>query len=192
MLHIGMIGPSGLLQQNQSIFSQQTVSYAQEIHSFPLQSVQQIPALDGLLITGHHPCDYARQLFRFQRPILSRADSLSFFGISAGASALGKQQLLPLLNCKTSYQAGYCCTTSMLDVPCFSRSRFTALFLPEIHFYEPGPSLGILCHHPRRGPVILRQGDILVSAYTAEWTPQKEIYSYWLDMVLTLKNSREN
>ena len=192
MLSIGMIGPQTLLQENQNIFRQQTIASMQYIDSFPLRNARQIPDLDGLLITGHHPCDYARTLYRFQRPILSRKDSLSFLGISAGASALGKNSVLPLLNCKTSYQAGYCCTTSILEVPCFSRSRFTAYFLPAVYFYEPGPNLGILCHHPRRGPVILRQGDILVANYTAEWTPQKEIYTYWLNMVQTLKNSREN
>lgn len=192
MLSIGMIGPQALLQQNQDILSQQSITLMQDIHSFPLQNTRQIPELDGLLITGHHPCDYTRALYRFHRSILLRKDSLSLFGISAGAAALGQNSLLPLLNCKTSYQAVYCCTTSILEVPCFSHNRFAAFFLPAVHFYDPGPSLGILCHHPLRGPVILRQGDILVSNYITEWTPQKEIYRYWLDMVQTLKNSREN
>ena len=192
MLSIGMIGPPVLLQQNQKIFSQQTSFFTQSIHSFPLQNTRQISALDGLLITGFHPHDYARELFHFRSHLLSRADSLSFFGICAGASALGKNQLLPLLNCKTFCEARCSCTTSILEVPCFSRSRFAAFFLPAVHFYETGPNLGILCHHPLRGPVILRQGDILVSSYAAEWTPQNEIYDYWLNMVWMLKNSREN
>ena len=191
MLSIGMIGPPVLLQQNQNILSQQIIAPVQDICSFPLQNARQIAELDGLLITGRQPCDYARILCRLQQPLLARKDSLSIFGISAGASAFGKKQLLPLLNCRTSYEPCYRCTTSILDVPCFSISRFTAFFLPEVRFYEPGPSLGILCHHPRRGPVIMRQGDILVANYMAEWTPQKEIYTYWLNMVLALKNSRE-
>lgn len=192
MLSIGMIGPPALLQQNQKIFSQQTGVPTQPIHAFPLQNTRQIADLDGLLITGFQPHDYARELFRLRASLLSRAESLSFFGISAGASALGKNQLLPLLNCKTCCEARCGCTTSILDVPCFSHSRFAAFFLPAVHFYETGPNLGILCHHPLRGTVILRQGDILVSSYAAEWTPQKEIYDYWLNMVWMLKNSREN
>ena len=185
MLSIGMIGPPLLLQQNRRIFQQR------DTEAFPLRTAQQLQKIDGLLITGCRPEDYACQLYRLRTSIKCCADSFALFGIAAGAAALGQNQLLPLLNCRTYCQKASAFTTSLLDVPCFQKSRFAAFFQPKICFADLAPSLGILCHHPLHGPVIIRQGDILACSYLAEWTEPKEIYQYWLEMVETLKNSRE-
>ena len=185
MLSIGMIGPSLLLQQNRRIFQQH------DADAFPLRTSQQLEKIDGLLITGYRPEDYARQLYRLRAPVKRCTDTISFLGVAAGAAALSQNHPLALMNCRAQYHPVTSGTASMLDVPCFSRSRFTAYFWPDIRFFDLAPSLGILCHHPRRGPVIIRQGDILACSYLAEWTEQKEIYHYWLEMVEALKNNRE-
>ncbi len=194
MLQIGMIGPPLLLRQNRDILQQEQFQeklVEKPVHAFPVRTAQQIDAIDGLLITGYRPEDYARQLYHLRTPVQSCADQLSLFGIAAGAAALGQNHLLPLMGCKTQYQPAVSCTTSLLEVPCFDRDRFAALFLPDVRFRDLAPSMGVLCHHPHRGPVIVRQGDMLACTYVAEWTAQKEIYQYWLEMVTALKNSHE-
>ncbi len=195
MLHIGMIGPPLLLRQNAEIFQQdifQQDRFEPPIEAYPVRTAQQIAKLDGLLITGWRPEQYAQQLYRLRAPVKEQTDNLSLLGIAAGAAALGENQLLPLLHCQTRYQPTSSYSTSVLDIPSFRRDRFAAFFLPDIQFSELAPSLGVLCHHPLRGPVMIRQGDILACSYMAEWTAQKEIYQYWLEMVTALKNSREN
>ena len=187
MLQIGMIGPLSLLRQNYEILRNQ----AEPADAFPLRTAQQLQNIDGLLITGCRPEDYANQLYRFRSPVKSCADHISLLGIAAGAAALSEHYFLSLLHCQTRYHFSPRITTSILEVPVFSDSRFSALFMPDIQFSSLAPNLGILCQHPHRGPVIIRQGDILVCSYMAEWTAQKEIYRYWLEMVTALKNSRE-
>ncbi len=194
MLHIGMIGPPLLLRQNAEIFQQELFQQEQfqpPIEAFPVRTAQQLAKLDGLLITGQRPEDCAQQLYRLHTALKEQRDTLSLLGIAAGAAALGENQLLPLLHCQTLCKPTPCYSTSMLEVPCFARNRFAAWFLPEVRFFDLAPCMGVLCQHPHRGPVIIRQGDVLACSYMAEWTAQKEIYQYWLEMVTALKNSQE-
>lgn len=185
MLKIGMIGPDFLLQCNQTIFRQQ------QADAFALQHLQQLQQIDGLLITGWNYGQYLQPLKRLRNVILSRQEQLALLGIAAGAAALGKNGVLSVMDCHITQQAAQQLTTAILEIPGFSPSRFTATFLPEVRFSHLAPNLGVLCRDNRRGPVVVRQGNILACSYVAELTPRRCLYDYWLDMVATLKNSND-
>lgn len=184
MLKIGMIGPEFLLRRDQEFF------YEQQIRAAAITTARQLEGLDGLLITGWRRSDYLWQLRRLQPELSRRAESLSLLGVAAGAQALGRGGLLPVLDCRVTLRAGRQITTAALEMPGFVQERFTAAFLPEVRFSELAPNLGVLCRDQRRGPVVVRQGDHLACGYVAELTPRPHIYSYWLEMVAALKNSK--
>lgn len=185
MLHIGMIGPDFLLQCNQTIFRQQ------QADAFALQHLQQLQQIDGLLITGWQPSHYTRQLQRWKQPIIQRIDTISILGISAGTAALGRNNLLSVMDCDIFCQPAAAFTTAVLEIPSMTQTRFSACFYPQIRFCSLAPCLGILCQHSRHGPVIVRQGNLLACSYVAEQTANNAIYGYWLEMVAALKNSQD-
>ena len=185
MISIGMIGPPVLLQRNREILQQQ------QIQAFSIIKETQLTQIDGLLITGWRQEDYAKQLNRLRAPVKSRIHELSLLGIAAGAAALGQNNLLAVMNCDVLCRPSCTFSTSILEMPGFTENRSAAIFCPEIQFINLAPSLGILCQHPRHGPVIVRQGDVLACSYIAEWTAHPHIYHYWLEMVAALKNSRD-
>lgn len=184
MLKIGMIGPDFLLRHNARIFQQQ------QINATPICTEKQLNQIDGLLITGWKNTDYLWQLQQMRPIIYERAQQISLLGIAAGATALGKKGFFSSMDCNVTLRSGRHLTTAILEMPGFTSDRFTACFLPDVRFQNLAPNLGILCQDQKRGPIVIRQGNHLACAYVAELTPQPYLYSYWLEMVAALKNSR--
>lgn len=185
MLKIGMIGPDFLLQRNQEIFQRQ------QIKTIFITDAPQLHQIDGLLITGWNYGQYLQPLKRLRNVILARQEQLALLGIAAGAAAFGKNGVLPVMDCHITQQSAQQLTTAVLDIPSFAPSRFTAAFLPEVRFSHLAPNLGVLCRDSRRGPVVVRQGNVLACSYAAELTPRLCLYDYWLEMVAALKNSKD-
>lgn len=184
MLKIGMIGPDFLLRHNARIFQQQ------QINAISIYTEKQLQQIDGLLITGWKNTDYLWQLQQLRPVIDQRAQEISLLGIAAGATALGKKGFFSVMDYNASLKSGHHLTTAILEMPGFTTDRFTACFLPEVRFHNLAPNLGILCQDQKRGPIVIRQGNNLACSYVAELTPQPYLYSYWLEMVAALKNSR--
>lgn len=184
MLKIGMVGPEFLLRHNAKIFQQQ------QIQAIPIFTEKQLQQIDGLLITGWKNTDYLWQLQQLRPVVYQCAQQISLLGIAAGASALGRRGFFAVMDSNVSLKPGRHLTTEILEMPGFTTDRFTACFLPDVRFTNLAPNLGILCQDQQRGPIVVRQGNHLACAYAAELTPQPYLYSYWLEMVAALKNSR--
>lgn len=190
-LRIGMIGHSALLRQNiirfQQIQHDREEQNLLQITAFPVYNNIQIAQSDGILITGWQPWELYRRVVPLRQSILEHLDTLSLWGIAAGSSMLGRNSVLPVIDCDITIRPGYRLSTSMLDFPGNTPRRITGCFVPAVQFVSPAPNLAILCQHQTHGIVAVRQGNHLASSFAAELTPQLDLYQYWLEMVLRLK-----
>lgn len=190
-LRIGMIGHSALLHQNIIRFRKIQNSWQSknplQITAFPVYNERQLAQLDGLLLTGWYAPNLYCTITPLRQSILEHLDTLSLWGIAAGAVMLGRNGIVPIIDCTISGRPGTAVTTSILEFPGYTAERFTGCFIPEIQFISPAPNLGILCQNQTHGIVAIRQGNHLASSCVAELMPQLYLYQYWLEMVLRLK-----
>ena len=190
-LQIGLIGPPALLRydilqlQDVQLCAQDPISVHISIQ--PIYHPMQISDIDGLLITDWHYPSLCRRLYPLQKSILHRQEQLSLWGIAAGAAAMGRNNLLPVLNCTIVSHPCSQLNTAILELPGLNTDRFVGYFVPDIIFSTPGPNLGILCQNQTHGTVAIRQGNHLASGFAAELTPNCALYPYWLEMVASLK-----
>lgn len=191
ILQIGMVGHSFLLQQNILRFQQIQQQWPDQITAIPVCHPIQLAQLDGLIITGWQYQNICRYLLPLCKSLRPRMESLSLWGIAAGAAALGRNGILPVIDCTIASRAEpKAVTTSILKFPGYAEERFTGCFVPDIVFSSPAPNLGILCQNQSRGIIAVRQGNHLASSFAAELTPQPYLYQYWLEMVTDLKESQ--
>lgn len=190
-LQIGLIGPPTLLRydilqlQEVQLYEQNPIPV--HISFRPIYHPIQIADIDGLLITDWHYPSLCRRLYPLQKSILHRQEQLSLWGIAAGAAAMSRNNLLPLLNCTIVSHTRSQLNTAILELPGLNSGRFVGYFVPDVVFSEPGPNLGILCQNQTYGTVAIRQGNHLASGFAAELTPRCALYPYWLEMVASLK-----
>lgn len=190
-LQIGMIGHTTLLCQNVIRFRQMQERH-QLYHDFqvitiPVYHKMQIAQLDGLLITGWQQQMLYHQIVPLQTAILNHLESLALWGIASGASMLGRNGIIPAIDCTITSHACPAISTSILEFPGCTPERFVGYFIPDIRFSAPAPNLGILCQNESHGIVAVRQGNYLASSFAAELTPALSLYQYWLEMVASLK-----
>ena len=186
-LQIGMIGHTTLLRQNVIRFRQIQEHYPFRIISFPIYRSMQIAQLDGLLITGWQQQNLYHQIFPLQTAIQNHLESLSLWGIASGASMLGRNGIIPAIDCTITSHCGHTISTSILEFPGCTSGRFVGYFIPEIRFTSPAPNLGILCQNGSHGIIAVRQGNYLASSFAAELSSELSLYRYWLEMVVSLK-----
>ena len=190
-LQIGIIGHPALLHQNLLHFRQlqeyHQVSKQSQMTVIPVYNEMQIARLDGLLITGWQLQHLYHKVAPMQKSILHRIDSLSLWGVAAGAALLGKNGLLPVIDCSIACLPGYANDTSILEIPGCVPERFVGYFIPQIQFSFPAPNLCILCQNQTHGITAIRQGNHLACGFAAELTPQLSLYRYWAEMVIALK-----
>jgi len=190
-VQIGILGHPVLVQQNirhLRYVQEQTPEYQQlQMAVVPLYRNLQIAGLDGLLITGWQEYTLSRRLLPFKQTILAQKDSLALWGIAAGASMLGRDNMIPMIDCDISCRSGHNFSTSILEFPGNLPERCVGIFLPEVTFSSSAPNLTILCQNHTRGIIAIRQGNHLASSFAAELTSCYYLYQYWMEMVLRLK-----
>lgn len=190
-LQIGMIGHPALLRYNmvQIREAKEEAGILSDIHIsvIPVYSSVQIAQLDGLLITGWQYPQVFYRIYPLYPSILCRLEEMSVWGIASGAALLGRNGIFPIIDCAIHSDSGQTLTTSLLELPESTTGRFVGYFVPAIRFLDPAPNLGILCQHQTRGIVAVRQGNHLASSFVAEFSPRCSLYSYWLEMVVRLK-----
>ncbi len=190
-LQIGLIGHADLLRQNiirlQQLQNDWQTRFSVQLTAIPIYHPIQLTGLDGLLITGWHYQTVYRRLSPIHKSICTHLEHLSLWGIASGAAALGRNGLIPAIDCTITSKPGNYISTSILEFPGYTHERFTGCFLPNVRFITPAPNLGILCQNQSRGIVAVRQGNHLASGFVAELTPAPYMYQYWLEMVANHK-----
>lgn len=190
-LQIGMIGHPMLLHnalmQFQPLQLQWQHTASVQISVLPVCHPMQIALLDGLLITGWHYPTLYRRVYPLHQSILRQQEHLSLWGIASGAALLGRNGLLPVLDCTITSRPQEQIRTSILELPGCNEKRFIGYFIPNIVFSAPAPNLGVLCQNQTHGIIALRQGNHMASSFAAELTPECSLYPYWLEMVASLK-----
>ena len=190
-LQIGMVGHPALLRYNILQFRQLQAEWQDamsiQISVLPIYHPMQIALLDGLLITGWHYPSLYRRVYPLQQSILHRQEQLSLWGITSGAALMGRNGLLPVLDCTIVNRPREQIHTAILELPSCSEKRFIGYFIPDINFSAPAPNIGVLCRNQRYGTIAIRQGNHLASSFAAELTPACYLYQYWLHMVAGLK-----
>lgn len=149
----------------------------------PLEQKEMIKNLQGLIITAWQRKDILI-LGKWKDAIKSAAKAnLVIMGVGFGAFALGKNGVLALMDYYSRCNGQSKISHSLLTVPSWSHQRFSAVFGPEITFFNIAPNLGIIAKDSKRGPVLLRQGNFLASSFFPELTGNDNIYHYFAQMV---------
>ena len=182
MMTIGLIGPDYLLKHDQEIWQQLKAA------TIIIKEPNDLAKIDGLMITGWHKKEYYNTLMRTRCYIEAYAkDNLVVMGVALASNTLGQNGILKLMDFTSCVRFEEKLSTSVINVPAFEPSRFSAIFSPIVEFNRIAPNLGILCQDKKRGPIILRQGNFLACSYVPELTKNQQLYQYFFDMMLSQK-----
>lgn len=174
IMRIGFMGQKALLLKNQTIFAK----LGHQI-CYPKRP-EELAQLDGLWLSTCQTKEWVE--WQTWRQMLQNQPQLAVMGAVLGAVALAQNGPLALMDYQANYIETAHHTAELLRIPSWNDHRLTAIFGPKIRFDQIAPNLGVICQTADRGPIILRQGNLLAVSFIPEETADQSIYHYFLEM----------
>ena len=166
------------------------------VEALAVRLPQDLESLDGLIIPGGESTTIGRLMasYGFVETLRELSqDDFPIFGTCAGMILLARS-VLDLLDVVTIGAMGIKVRRNafgrqvdsfetFLSVPALGEAPFPAVFIRAPIILEAEPEVEILASLPNGTPVSARQGNLLVSAFHPELTPDLRFHAYFLDVV---------
>lgn len=177
-MQIGFLGNRKLYKKNKEIFRNW------EMDCINLTKEQDLNQVNGLVISGFYGEKFLLTKSMRQQ-ILERSQvDLAIWGIGYGAYLI-LSPWLPVLDATCKITPRKDCRMDIITVHSW-QERFAVPIYQEIRYTQIAPNIAILCKN-EYSEIILRQGNILSCTYTAEWSKNKSIYTYFVQMLYDMQ-----
>jgi len=162
--------------------------------ALPVRLPQDLERLDGLIIPGGEsttigrlmlPCGFVKALGKLSQ------DGFPIFGTCAGMILLAKSALdsdiqtigaMDIEVRRNAFGRQVDSFETFLAVPVLGEVPFPAVFIRAPVIVEVEPGVEILASLSDETPVAAKQGNLLVSAFHPELTPDLRFHAYFLDI----------
>lgn len=163
--------------------------------ALPVRLSQEVPGLDGLVIPGGESTTMARlmAIYSLRDELKKLAEQgLPILGTCAGMILLSKriagveQNSLGLMDIdvrRNAYGRQVDSFEVDIPIPVLGETPFRAIFIRAPRIETVGKGVDVLARLPDGTVVAARQGNILVSAFHPELTPDPRFHSYFLSLV---------
>ena len=172
---IGLSGNSSFIAKEQQIFTEMG------FNCLPLQNDSDWQKLDGLILSGSSMGDWSypeKIIAHLKDPIWQKRPILAD---GWGAVFLDKK-ISGILNCRVLARAAFSNRSELIHIPSWEKERALTYFAQDIYFTSIAPNIAILAHNNSRGPVILRQGNVLAMSFLSVPSNNPEIFHYFSKM----------
>ena len=172
---VGLSGNSSLIAKEQQFLT------ALGLDCLPLQNDADWQLIDSLVISGlsirdwPNPEKIAANLKNpcwHRRPVLADGWGCVFLD----------KNISGILNCRILERPSFARHTELIHIPSWEKERTLAFFAPDIYFTSIAPNIAVLAHNKSRGPVIIRQGNVLAMSFLSVLSRNPEIYHYYRRM----------
>ena len=165
------------------------------VEAWEVRLAAQLEGLDGLIIPGGESTTIARlmELYGLREAVAKRASQgMGVFGTCAGMILMAKHlgddrpPSLGLMDMEVVRNAyGRQVDSFEIDLPvaCLGDGAFPAVFIRSPVVSCVGDEVEVLASLPDSGPVAVRQGKLLATAFHPELTDDTRFHSYFLDLV---------
>jgi len=164
------------------------------VNAITVKSQPELESVDGLIIPGGESTTVMKLLDRFHLadPITARArGGMPLWGTCMGMIVIARevaglpQPTLDLIDISVRRNAFGRQNDSAevpLDIPALGAQKFPAIFIRAPWVERSGAAVQMLAQRDGH-PVMVRQENILATAFHPELSPDRRVHEYFLDMV---------
>ena len=165
------------------------------VEALAIRLPEDLESLDGLIIPGGESTTIGRLMvpYGFLEALRKLSqEGFPIFGTCAGMILLAKSVLdldvatigaMGITVRRNAFGRQVDSFETLLSVPPLGKIPFPAVFIRAPIIVATGPEVEILASLPDGTPVAARQGNLLVSSFHPELTPDLRFHAYFLDIV---------
>ncbi|MDD4352196.1 MAG: pyridoxal 5'-phosphate synthase glutaminase subunit PdxT [Candidatus Gracilibacteria bacterium] len=161
------------------------------VEAVPVKDADTLKKVQGLILPGGESTTIGKLLKRFGLGDAIKKAKIPLYGTCAGAILMAQEilndvpeyslDMMDITICRNAYGAQQESFVIDLEVPIFGKKKVPAYFIRAPKIVRVGKGCEVLAKL-KKDPVLVRQGNLLVSTFHPELTEDLRVHRYFVEM----------